>query len=161
MANRNEPNDNQSQFFITVDKCPWLDKKHTIFGKVVGDTMYNLLSISELDTDKNDRPLLPPTIKSVEVTLNPFDDIVIRDIKPPQVLKAEEEKKYRDILEQEREKAKKKKRVVTVKNKNLLSFQEDEEEEDIQGNQEDEEVNNSGLYAQRKKLKETKKEREA
>lgn len=29
------PNSNGSQFFITLDRCDWLDKKHTIFGKVM------------------------------------------------------------------------------------------------------------------------------
>lgn len=38
-----KPNDNTSQFFITFDSCIWLDKKNTIFGKVVGNTIYNLM----------------------------------------------------------------------------------------------------------------------
>ena len=34
MANENKPNSNHSQFFFTLDACDFLDKKHTIFGKV-------------------------------------------------------------------------------------------------------------------------------
>ena len=33
MANAG-PNNNSSQFFITLDKCDFLNKKHTIFGRV-------------------------------------------------------------------------------------------------------------------------------
>lgn len=34
-ANAGTPHSNGSQFFITLDRCDWLDKKNTIFGKVV------------------------------------------------------------------------------------------------------------------------------
>jgi peptidyl-prolyl cis-trans isomerase SDCCAG10 len=66
MANANEKDANGSQFFMTLDSCEWLNKKHTIFGKVVGQTIFNMLRMGDVDTDANDRPVshcylnLPP-----------------------------------------------------------------------------------------------------
>ena len=54
------PNTNASQFFITLDRCEWLDNKHTIFGKVTGNSLYNLPRFDDLETDEKDRPLYPP-----------------------------------------------------------------------------------------------------
>ena len=52
-ANQNEANTNGSQFFITLDKTDWLDKKNTIFGKIVGDTVYNLLRVAEAEVGRS------------------------------------------------------------------------------------------------------------
>lgn len=79
MANENKPNTNHSQFFITLGPCEWLDRKHTIFGKVTGNTFYNLSRLGDADVSGDgDRPVENFYINSIEVLLNPFDDIVPR-----------------------------------------------------------------------------------
>src|SRR3954454_13118475 len=50
------PNTSGSQFFIvTADACPWLDGKHTVFGKVTSG-MDVVDVIQSVDRDGSDRP---------------------------------------------------------------------------------------------------------
>jgi peptidyl-prolyl cis-trans isomerase B (cyclophilin B) len=66
MANAG-PNTNGSQFFIvTTGAAPWLDGKHTVFGKVTGG-MDAVDSIEKTDTDANDKPREPALIERVEL----------------------------------------------------------------------------------------------
>jgi cyclophilin family peptidyl-prolyl cis-trans isomerase len=67
MANAG-PNTNGSQFFlVTVDEAPWLDGKHTVFGRVV-EGMEAVDAIENKRTDARDKPIDDARIESVTIT---------------------------------------------------------------------------------------------
>ena len=86
MANGGKKDDNGSQFFLTLDKTEELQGRNTMFGRVVGDTIYNMVKMAEaeLPDHGSERPLYPTKITASEVLVNPFDDMVRRErtVKP-------------------------------------------------------------------------------
>ncbi|XP_952119.1 cyclophilin, putative [Theileria annulata] len=115
MANTGGKCSNMSQFFITLDRSDFLNGKYTLFGKVEGNSIYNLLKIGKSEVDKNDRPIDPPKILSCYVVENPFDDIVPRLL---QLSEPEEEKQEEEVT------------TTQTKDKRLLSFLDSDDEED-------------------------------
>ena len=116
MANTARKDDNGSQFFLTLGKTAELDGRNTMFGRVVGDTIYNLMKMGEAeltDAEGSERPLYPTKITGAEILVNPFEDMMAR-------------KSTVRIFSQKEEPKKKPK---TRSGKALLSFGDDGEEE--------------------------------
>lgn len=76
MANEG-PDTNGSQFFLTLGNTPELQGKNTLFGRVAGETIYNVARMGEAEVE-GDRPLYPVKIIGVEILVNPFKDMVAR-----------------------------------------------------------------------------------
>ncbi|XP_032899417.1 RING-type E3 ubiquitin-protein ligase PPIL2 [Amblyraja radiata] len=73
MANSG-PNTNKSQFFITFRSCAYLDKKHSIFGKVVGG-FETLTAMENVESDvKTDLPEEEIRIENTAVFVDPFEE---------------------------------------------------------------------------------------
>ncbi|GAB4822798.1 hypothetical protein N2152v2_009844 [Parachlorella kessleri] len=121
-ANQNKPDTNGSQFFLTLDRADHCDRKYTVFGKVTGDTIYNLMRFNELEVDDNDRPMDPPRVVRADVLWNPFDDIKPRVDRDAKEAAVEVEKAQQAQREKKERKA--------AKNFKLISFGEEAEEEE-------------------------------
>ncbi|WVQ79826.1 peptidyl-prolyl isomerase CWC27 [Cryptococcus sp. DSM 104549] len=121
MANNGARNTNTSQFFITLDSAEELTNKHTLWGKVVGNTIFNVLSIGNLDLDAEEKPLVPPKIRRVRIIENPFDDIV------PRITAAERKAQQQARIEAKKDLEQRERRAKAKKNTKLLSFGEAEE----------------------------------
>ncbi|KAH0671468.1 hypothetical protein KY290_026047 [Solanum tuberosum] len=57
MANSG-PNTNGCQFFVSCAKCEWLDNKHVVFGRVVGDGLLVVRKIENVAVGANNKPKL-------------------------------------------------------------------------------------------------------
>jgi cyclophilin family peptidyl-prolyl cis-trans isomerase len=67
MANAG-PNTNGSQFFIvTAEATPWLDGKHTVFGRVTSG-LEAVDAIAAVETDANDKPVEDVRIERVALS---------------------------------------------------------------------------------------------
>ena len=122
-----ENKQNESQFFLTLDATPELQGKHTMFGRVVGKSIYTLMELVEgVEVVDGDRPRYELKLLAVEVLECPFDDL------KPRVTKEErkmQEKKAREDKERSKvEEDKRKRGGAGKKNTKLLSFGGEEEE---------------------------------
>ena len=133
MANKNKPNTNGSQFFITLDKCEDMDKKFTIFGKVTGPTFFNAVNISNLTANEDGCPIMndeeKPKIINTEVVINPF-----HELKPTVPIK---EGKLKST-EKKKKKKKAKKLKIKYSADKMFLIDDDNEKENINDKEEEE-----------------------
>ncbi|KAI1490865.1 hypothetical protein F5X96DRAFT_634236 [Biscogniauxia mediterranea] len=100
MANKGK-NTNSSQFFVTYRPVKHLDRKHTIFGKVVGG-MDVLSKMEAVPTDGSDRPLNKIFIKDVIVYLDPFEEFQRQKTERDRAVEAKAEVERRGGTEDDR-----------------------------------------------------------
>jgi peptidyl-prolyl cis-trans isomerase SDCCAG10 len=128
MANASQPNTNDSQFFLTLANTPELQARHTMFGRISNNTIYNLVNLAESagEIGQDDRPAFPPKLRTIRVLENPFEGQI--ELRITKEEREEMKRNKRDAAKQrmERENAGAADGRKKKKNTSLLSFGEEE-----------------------------------
>ncbi|PWN43826.1 cyclophilin-like protein [Ceraceosorus guamensis] len=99
-ANEGERDSNTSQFFFTLDATPELQGRHTMFGRITGPTIYNLLTLASHEVQQGtDTPVQPaPKVLTVKVLEEPWGDV------KPRITREEraEQERARRVAKKER-----------------------------------------------------------
>jgi len=101
MANKGK-NTNSSQFFITYRAAKHLDRKHTIFAKVVEGLDTTLSQMEASPVDEANRPVRDIVIKDVVVFVDPFEEFLKERNKKETEDKAKEEVQRRGGTEDDK-----------------------------------------------------------
>jgi len=73
MARASDPNSAGSQFFLCLEKVPYLDNQYTAFGKTADDASLAVVkAIGAVKTDRSDRPVEAVHIKKATVHAHPL-----------------------------------------------------------------------------------------
>ncbi|KAK6457288.1 cyclophilin-like domain-containing protein [Scheffersomyces xylosifermentans] len=126
-------NHSVDSFFISLQELPQYNSKFIIFGKLVGESIYNVIKIKDSELDKDGIPIYPAIIQNVEVVVPYFDDLVPT---------TQEEQ----IEEPEKKKPKK------SNNKGIVKLSYDDEEPDIDVERDDFKMKSAHELLRDKKL---------
>lgn len=92
-------NENGPKFFFTLGATPELQNKHTIFGRVIGNSIYSLVELNECHVDEDDRPIRTQTIDEIIIVENPFPELVPRKQKSATKEEAKLQNALRDVYD--------------------------------------------------------------
>lgn len=70
---------NGPDFFFTLGPTPELQNKHSIFGRLKGDSVYCLVDLNECQVDEDLRPLSEKKVLEVQILVNPFPELEPRN----------------------------------------------------------------------------------
>lgn len=101
MANKGK-NSNTSQFFILYRPAPHLDRKHTVFGKVVGGLDTTLKALENAETDEGNKPVEDIKLLDVVVFVDPFEEFAKERVEKEGREREEEEIRRQGGREDER-----------------------------------------------------------
>lgn len=135
-------------FFMTLKPTPELNDEYVLFGKLAGDSIYNVLKVNNSDLDEDGKPLYLTEIQDIKVPIKYFDELQITETPVKQE-------------DQRRENRKRKKNQIK------LGYVEEEGEEEEKGGvdvtfkmKSAHEVIGAGSSARGKRLKKAEEEEE-
>lgn len=67
---------NVDSIFITLKPTPEFNNNYVLFGKLVGESIYNVVKINESELESEETPLYPAEITDIKIPIQYFEDLV-------------------------------------------------------------------------------------
>lgn len=99
--NDKQNSNNVDSIFITMKPTPEFNNNYVLFGKIMGDSIYNVVKINEGELESEETPMYPAEIIDIKILVQYFDDLIEtrEQIAEPAKKKAKKAKKPRVKLD--------------------------------------------------------------